>query len=352
MTGTILLYGATGYTGRLIAEKAARRGIDLVCAGRDAQGVAAVAQPLGLKHLAVSLGDPAGLDRALQGKAVVLHVAGPFSATSAPMVEACLRNGVHYLDITGEIEIFERCAALGEKARAAGVMLMPGVGFDVVPSDCLALHVKRRLPDATSLTLAMAGLTNMSRGTAKTSIEAVARGTAVRRGGRIMEIDGVPRRQIDFGKGPVAAIGVSWGDVATAFHSTGIPDIEVFFESSGPLERALGLPRAVRKFMGTGPMQAILKQLVTWTMPPGPDARVRQTARATLLGEARNAAGRVVRSRLEVIEPYALTAETALLIAGKAAHGGALPGYQTPAGAYGPDLILEIEGCRREDLNA
>ncbi|MCF4164272.1 saccharopine dehydrogenase NADP-binding domain-containing protein [Zavarzinia compransoris] len=351
MTGRILLYGATGYTGRLIAAAAAKRGIDLVCAGRDEAGVAAVAAPLGLPHVAAPLNDPAALSRILDGIAIVLHVAGPFSATSRPMVDACIAKGVHYLDITGEIDVFETCAGLGEKAAAAGVMLMPGVGFDVVPSDCLAAHMKRRMPDATRLRLAMSGLSNMSRGTAKTSIEAIAKGTMVRRGGRLTEVAGTPRTKIDFGKGPVDAIGISWGDVATAFHTTAIPDIEVFFESTPELSRMLGLPGGVRRLLGTAPAQFLLKQMVN-LMPAGPDAKHRQTARAILLGEATNAAGETLRSRLDVIEPYALTAETALLIAGKVVAGAFQPGYQTPGGAYGPDLILEVPDCRREDLNA
>lgn len=351
MTGKILLYGATGYTGRLIAEQAAKRHIDIVLAGRDAEGVAAVARPLGLPHAAAPLNNPAALDRLLAGFAVVLHVAGPFSATSRPMVEACLRNRVHYLDITGEIAVFEQCAALSDRALAAGVMLMPGVGFDVVPTDCLAAHAARRLPDATGLTLALSGLNAMSRGTAKTSVESIAKGTAVRRGGKLVEIDGVPRRSFDFGKGPRASVGVSWGDVSTAYHTTGIPDVEVFFETTPELARMLGLPKFARKLMGTAPLQYILKRAID-RMPAGPDAQHRQTARATLLAEARNAAGQVVRSRLEVIEPYALTVETALLIAGKAAAGDVRPGFSTPAGAYGPDLVLAIDGCRRDDLNA
>lgn len=351
MTGRILLYGATGYTGRLIAEAAAKSGIDMLAAGRDAAGVAAVAGPLGLPHAAASLDDAAGLDRLLEGIAVVLHVAGPFSATSRPMVEACLRKGVHYLDITGEISVFEQCAALSARARAAGIMLMPGVGFDVVPSDCLAAHMRDRLPDARSLRLAMSGLSNMSRGTAKTSIEQIAKGTMVRRGGKLVEIDGVPRAEIDFGKGPKPSVGVSWGDVSTAFYTTGIPDIEVFFESTPELSRMLGLPKTLRKLLGTAPAQYLLKQAVN-LMPPGPDETVRRTASAILLGEAANAAGTRLRSRLTVIEPYALTVETALLIAGKAAGGDIRPGHATPGAAYGADLILEIPGCTREDLNS
>lgn len=348
--GRILLYGATGYTGRLIAGRGAALGLDMVLAGRSADSVATIAAPLGLPHVAASLDDAAALDRILSGITVVLHVAGPFSATSRPMVEACLRNRVHYLDITGEIEVFEACAARDGAARSAGIMLMPGVGFDVVPSDCLAAHVKRRLPQASSLVLAINGISAMSRGTAKTSVEAIGKGTAVRRDNRIVELPDAPRRTLDFGKGPEPVVGLSWGDVATAWHSTGISQIDVFFRATPELSRMAGMPRILRRLLGSGPGQAILKRAIN-LMPAGPSEEIRTTARAQVLAQAQAPAGTLVRSRLETPEPYALTVETALLVARRVLAGDAPTGYQTPSMAYGPDLILEVPGTRREDLN-
>src|SRR5690606_37223372 len=146
---------------------------------------------------------------------VVLHIAGPFSQTSQPMVDACLRTGTHYLDITGEIDVFEACAARDEAAQKAGVMIMPGVGFDVVPSDCLAAHMKARLPDATELTLAISGLGHMSHGTAKTGVESIGKGTRIRRGGRIVTSRKPLHREIDFGQGAKSCIAIGWGDVST-----------------------------------------------------------------------------------------------------------------------------------------
>ena len=171
MTGTILIYGATGYTGKLIAKAASRAGARPILAGRSLEKVKRVAGPLGLAARAFDLADPAGIDAGLKDVAVVLCAAGPFSATSRPMADACLRNRAHYLDITGEIDVFEALAARDAEAKARGVMLLPGVGFDVVPSDCLAAHLKRRLPDATDLKLYLSLGANMSRGTAKTMLE-------------------------------------------------------------------------------------------------------------------------------------------------------------------------------------
>ena len=207
--GDFLIYGATGYTGRLIVEHAAERGLDPVLAGRDAAGVRSLAERLGFRHRAFDLGSRKAVVDGLTGIAAVLHAAGPFSATSAPMVEACLAAGVHYTDNTGEIDVFENLAARDTQAKAAGVMLMPGVGFDVVPSDCLAAHVAARLPGATRLRLSIGGLTRASRGTAKTMVESIAQGVRVRSNGRVVLATGTPNGVADFGVGPRPTVGVS-----------------------------------------------------------------------------------------------------------------------------------------------
>lgn len=148
-----IIYGANGYTGALIAREAVRRGMRPILAGRRADSIAGLAGELGLQHRAFSLDTRAKLDDAIRGNALVLHCAGPFKHTSRPMADACLRVGTHYLDITGEEQVFEMLAARDAEAKAARVVLFPGVGFDVVPSDCLAAHLKRRLPSATRLAL-------------------------------------------------------------------------------------------------------------------------------------------------------------------------------------------------------
>src|SRR3954467_15798150 len=151
---TWMIYGANGYTGELVAREAVRKGLSPILAGRNAEAVGRLARELGLQSRAFSLDDPQGTAAELQGVEAVLHCAGPFVHTSAPMVDACLATGAHYLDITGEIAVFESILARGEEARKATVALLPGVGFDVVPSDCLAARLAAALPDATDLVLA------------------------------------------------------------------------------------------------------------------------------------------------------------------------------------------------------
>jgi short subunit dehydrogenase-like uncharacterized protein len=242
---------------------------------------------------------------------VVFNVAGPFSAASRPMADAaCLRNRVHYLDITGEIDVFEVLFARDAEAKTRGVILLPGVGFDVLPSDCLLAHVKRRLPDAIDLKLYLSFGPNVSRGTAKTMIEAIAAGTRLRRNGRIVSRDRAEVGSRDFGKGRKQTIQVSWGDVATAFHSTGIPNIEVHFEASPSIMAFARTPWFVKSFLGLDFMQSLLKFQIDM-MPEGPSEAARRAGRAVLVAQARNKMGQTARSRLRTPEGYSLTAATA-----------------------------------------
>jgi len=344
-----LIYGANGYTGRLIARYAVERGQRPILAGRNARPVEAMASTLGLHARVFDLGDPAALDRGLAGVRAVLHCAGPFAQTSRPMVDACLRNRVTYLDITGEVPVFEACAVRDAEARAAGVMLMPGGGFDVVPSDCLAAHLKRRLPTATELSLAISGLTQASHGTAATMIEGLHRGGLVRRGGVLTPVAlGHRARMIDFGRGPETAIAIPWGDVSTAYHSTGIPDITVYMAMPAAMRAGIAFAGMFAPLLGSAVVQRMLKAGVR-AGPAGPTDAERARGVSHVWGEVTDAAGRRAVSRLRTPEGYTLTALAALEITARVIGGAAPVGYQTPASAYGPDLILAIPGCERSD---
>jgi short subunit dehydrogenase-like uncharacterized protein len=252
--------------------------------------------------------------------------------------------------MTGEIDVFEALATRDAEARARGVILLPGVGFDVVPSDCLAAHLKRRLPDATRLKLYLSLGANMSRGTAKTMIEAIAAGTRFRRDRRLITRARAEEGSCDFGKGETPTVQVSWGDVSTAFHSTEIPNIEVQFEALPAIRRITQTPAFIRSFLGLGFMQTILKAQVD-RMPEGPSEATRRAGQAVIVGEARNSDGQTVRSRLRTPEGYTLTALTAFDAAKRVAAGEVETGFQTPSRAFGPDYILSFDGVTRDDLN-
>lgn len=344
-----MIYGATGYTGKLCARMAAENGLSPILAGRNEDKLRSVAQPLGLEHRCFELEDSVSLDAALEGVSVMLHMAGPFSATAHLMSAACLRTSTHYLDITGEIIVFETLHELHNRAREKNIMLMPGVGFDVVPSDCIAAHLARRLPDASHLTLSIKGLEEPSRGSSKSYIESIGSGILVRKNGKIVSFSALPMRLTDFGRGPVECIGVGWGDVSTAFFTTGIPNIEVYFAATQQLKGGARISRHMGWLLKTNPLQRFLKKQID-KQPEGPSDEQRRQGTCVIVGEARNEEGSKVASRVVTPEGYTLTAMTSLAITRKVMDGRFEPGFQTPAGLYGPDLICELEGCVRNDL--
>ncbi len=345
-----MIYGATGYTGKLIVAEAVRRGMKPVISGRSADKVAAVAGEYGLDHVAFSVDDTAAMDAAIKGKALVLNVAGPFSATAEAVSDACIRAGAHYLDVTGEIDVFEAMAAKSNVAGAAGVMLMPGVGFDVVPSDCLAAHVAARLPSANSLRLAIAGLGSASQGTAKTGVESLGNGTAVRRGGAIEYLKKAPRRSFDYGEGATDFLAVSWGDVSTAWHSTHIDDIEVYFEASKQMRQMDAMGRWLGPLVRTNGFKNFLKKQID-KMPAGPNEAARAEESSTLYALATDKDGASASAALKVPNGYTLTAQTAVEIAARVLVGDFKAGYQTPSKAYGADFILDFDLSERRDLD-
>lgn len=346
-----MIYGANGYTGALITRMAIERGLRPVLAGRRAEPVEALSRQFGsLETRAFTLDDPANIAKSLERIGLVLHCAGPFAHTFEAMSDACLAAKAHYLDITGEVAVFEALSRKHQAALSAGVMLLPGAGFDVVPSDCLAAHLKRRLPTATRLTLGFQGLGRLSHGTATTMVENIAAGSMVRENGRLIRIPAGSRvRDIDFGIGPARAAAIPWGDLSTAYHSTGIPNIEVFAAFPPAMLRGMQWTRQLGWLLGSKPVQAMLKWQVR-RQPAGPSDAERARGASLLWGEARDEAGRLVASRLRGPEGYTLTALTACAIVQKVLGGVAPIGFQTPSLAFGPDFILEIPGVSREDL--
>lgn len=348
MTG-FLIYGAYGYTGSLIAHAAVRRGMKPVLAGRNPQRLEHLAAQLGLEWRACSLDDPTQLQRTIRDAGVVLHCAGPFSRTARPMAEACLRAGSHYLDITGEAAVFEEMARRGREAEAAGIMLLPGAGFDIVPSDCLAVHLKRRLPSATRLALGFQSLSRLSRGTALTVLENLARQGLVRENGALRRVPAAWKtRTIDFGAGAVTAMTIPWGDVVTAYHSTGIGNIEFYMAAPLSTRLAARLSRYAGGLLGSNLVQKMLANRIR-AGPAGPSADERQCGRSYLWGEVSDAAGRRCVARLRGPEGYDFTVAASLALVTHVLGGSAPRGYQTPASAYGPDFVLELAGVKRAD---
>jgi short subunit dehydrogenase-like uncharacterized protein len=347
-----VIYGANGYSGTLIAREATKRGQRPMLAGRNSQAVAALAAELGLQHRTFDLGDPNQIDKGIRDVDLVLNCAGPFSHTAEAMADACRRTRTHYLDITGEVSVFESMAARRAEAKAANVMLMPGVGFDVVPSDCLAAHLKRRLPSATTLALGFMLLSRASRGTAKTMAENMPYGGLVRQGGILTRVPSAWKsRLIDFGTGPLKAMTIPWGDVSTAYHSTGIPNIEVYMAAKPGMRAAARLSRYFGWALGASWVQALLKRRID-AGPAGPTDDERARGQSFLWGEATDDSGHRAVARMLGPEGYTLTVLAALAVVERVLAGDARPGFQTPSMVFGADFILAIPGVTREDVAA
>ncbi|MCF6293884.1 MAG: saccharopine dehydrogenase NADP-binding domain-containing protein [Robiginitomaculum sp.] len=346
---TILIYGATGFTGRLCAHEAVRRNAKVILAGRNAEKLAILGQQTGLETRVFDLSDSVTIDNALGDVSTVLHIAGPFSATAEPMVQSCLRTKTNYLDITGEIGVFEAHAKLDAAAKKQKVMIMSGVGFDVVPTDCLAVYVKQQLPDATDLVIGVSGMSTMTRGTTKSGIEGIRFGTRVRRNKEIVQSSKSQVQTLDFGQGIKPVVAMSWGDVSTAWYSTKIPNISVYFEASKQFEMIAKLGRFSRWMLGTALIQKILKSKAD-KMPEGPSEKQMREVSMHLVAIATNAAGKSVTATMKTPEAYSFTAKLALEIALRTDGGFAKQGFQTPAMVFGSNFVTEFAGVERKDV--
>ena len=339
-----MIYGANGYTGRLVAAEAVRRGLRPTLAGRSAEPIERLARELGCPSRVFALEERAAEN--LSGMKVVLHCAGPFSATARPMVDACLRAATSYLDITGEIDVIEMAAARDAEARRAGVSVIPAVGFDVVPSDCLAATLHEALPAATRLTLAFSSTGGLSPGTAKTSLESMPHGGRVRIDGKIVRVPmGWKTREVDFPEGRRGAVTIPWGDVASAYHSTGIPNIEVYVAMPPAQIRSLRRWRWLLPLAGVGIVQRFARRRIERTVP-GPSAEELAESRASFWGRAEDAAGRAAEATLVTTGGYPLTVQTALIFVEAALSGGLPVGFSTPSRALGKDVITRVPGSR------
>ncbi|MCC5919133.1 MAG: saccharopine dehydrogenase NADP-binding domain-containing protein [Cyclobacteriaceae bacterium] len=345
---SLLIYGAYGYTGRLIAKLANERGIKVTLAGRNAEKVKAVAQRYNQDHMVFSLERPEELQMKLKPFELVIHCAGPFIHTAKPMLEACILSQTNYLDITGEIEVFEYLKSQSERAAGAGITVLPGVGFDVVPTDCMSRYLADQLSDATHLELAfMSKGGSISHGTMQTMVENLGKKGAARIDGKIVsENIGAHGRWFDFGTSKRFAMSIPWGDVSTAYFTTSIPNIRVFS----------AVPKSTYYFMK---FQTVLGPLLRskWVKKKaaeyvsknidGPTEDQNESGLSVVYGKVINAKGEVVEKRLRCGETYFFTAEMALIIAQKMIkEKPQLPGFQTPASIWGSQLVIESRGAQ------
>jgi short subunit dehydrogenase-like uncharacterized protein len=354
MENSFLLYGANGYTGELIARYAGQYNLQPILAGRREEVLRLLAAKLNYPYKVIDVNDEAALSAALKEVKVVVNAAGPFQFTAKQMIDACLKTGTHYLDINGDISVFEFIKRYDEAAKQANIMLLPGAGFDVVPTDCTALLLKKLLPDAMSLKLAFATLGGgLSHGTATTMANKLGEGGAMRKNGKIIRtplgqkgmwvdffIDATGRRKKIF------VMSIPWGDISTAYFTTGIPDIETYTGISPTIYRVLKLQPLFNWLLRTDFIRNIFKKKID-KRPPGPGDDERSRAKSLVWGQVINTAGKKTTAYLSCPDGYTLTVYSTLLITQKVLAGNFKPGYQTPASAYGENLVMEVPGTTR-----
>lgn len=339
----LLIYGANGYTGRIMVEDAHTFGLKPVLGGRSKEAIKELADKKGLDYVIFDLNNAAETEKALQNINVVIHCAGPFRFTALQMMEACLKTNTHYLDITGEINVFELGASLNQRAIEKGILLMPGVGFDVVPTDCLASFLKHQLPSATSLKLAFAGLGGgMSKGTTLTMVEGMGEGSKVRENGKIVSVPlGFKSMELQHNGKNLFFMTIPWGDVSTAYYTTGIPNIETYTTVSRKRYSKLGWMNAFSWLLKLDFIKEFARKKVKQG-PAGPTDEARQNSRTYIWGEVSDAEGKKVQAYYTTPNGYTVTSLTALLIAKKVLEGNFKTGFHTPAGLYTEYLIDEV----------
>lgn len=350
--GQVLIYGAYGFSGAGIAQLASQYGITPVLSGRNEAKLKPLADELGYDYIVLSLeNNHANLVAVLEHFEVVLHIAGPYTYTAKPMLDAAVAAGTHYLDLTGENHVIQAALDRDEEFKRANIMVMPAVGYDVVPTDCLNLYVANQIDNPSNLTVILNGNYNdvegagMSRGTAKSGLEIISRPLLMRIDGAMIPVQApkVINRSVD-GQAQTL-IQIPWADMVTSYVTTGVPTIEVFQVQEG--EFPSWIPRLAQSDFG----RRLLAWMIDTFFPEGPPASAQQERQTRIEATASNNAGESASAALITPEGYQLTFHSTLLVAKRVIDGYWEPGFQTPARVYGADLVLEVPGVTRIDLD-
>jgi short subunit dehydrogenase-like uncharacterized protein len=351
MTITIkqwMIYGANGYTGRLMAKEARRRGHQPILAGRNEEAIIALAAECDLPYRIFDLNHSHQVKQQLDDIGLVLHCAGPFTQTSEVMREACLESATHYLDITGEMDVLAASYACHERAREKGIVVISGVGFDVVPTDLLANVLKQEMPDATHLELAFAGDGGISPGTAITMVSMMAERGKIRRDGEIATVPlAYQAKEIPFFDKARYCMTIPWGDIATAFFSTEIANIKVFTAADKKQVDGLKRMNKVVSVLRFNWLQKLLRWLIIKNIE-GPTEQERDSGFMQLWGSVTNGRETITRT-LETAEGYRFTVFSSLLFVEALLAHKVRPGAFTPAQAIDIDLLRELDAFQFHD---
>ena len=342
-----MLYGANGYTARLIIKEFVGAGLKPVLAGRDQEKISALADKHGFEYSIFSLDDPNIIDEQLADVSILINAAGPYSQTAKQIIGSCLRSKTHYIDITGEIDVFVYAESKHRDAKKAGVILCPGTGFDVIPTDCLSYILKEKLPDARELNICFFSENGRpSIGTAKTSIEGLALGGRIRNNGIIEHVPlAHAEKEIDYGQGPKMAMSIPWGDVATAYYSTGIPNITVYTPRSKKGIDKIKKQRKWLYFTKFKIVQNFIKNKMEKKIINGGDSdEKRAQSKMWVWAEVINDSGKAVSGRFQVANGYDVTGYGSMFYAKNILEKEFPGGYYTPSTLLGPNIIESLPG--------
>ncbi len=329
----ILLYGANGYSAKLILEKLIAKNVNPVLAGRNKDEISALAKKHQLAYRIFDLNDLENIKNNLEDINTILNCAGPFSKTAKPLIDACLQNKRNYLDITGEVEIFKYAWSKNTVAIQNEITIMPGIGFDVVPTDCMAKLLTDEMQDAEKIQLAIAIKNGkISRGTFKSSLENISESVFFRENGEMKNIPfGEKNLNINFVDFKSSATAIPWADAYNAYFSTGIKNIEIY----------LAIPEIISsnvKFFAKILSNEIFKNLLTKIIDAfivGPDEVSRRKSLSYIWGRAVNKVGNEIEHVFVYPDGYEFTALAASVIAILILNGKGKAGTQTPALNFG-----------------
>jgi len=355
MIKRILLYGATGYSGRLIAHEA-RRGIEsgalpneeVVLGGRDRFALARLGRECSLTHVVFGLDDRSRVEDVLSEFDVVLNAAGPFADTGIRLAKAAIAVQCHYVDINGEVGVYKALDDLARAAEDRGVRLVSGAGFTATMSDVMvrwAVTLLRRVrPQGLALgvaRIAVSDMTHLSRGSLLTTLRSIREEVTIVRDGKYVHVPvGRLERTFDFGPNASDRIASAANllDTCTAFETTRDLQIDV-----GCIESYIEMPLPIRIGYQAGALSAVwfslplvqrLAEMQIAQLPAGPDSEERTQNRQSIVLRIESPYQEPwVDWRLDTPNAYDVTARTALAVAAKVTNDAVLKsnGWFTPS---------------------
>ncbi|QDR81250.1 Saccharopine dehydrogenase NADP binding domain protein [Sporomusa termitida] len=321
----VLVYGATGYTGKLICLRLKELNINFAIAGRDKAKVAELSSQLNVPNFVFATSDFGGWQEALSGCACLINAAGPFALTAENAMHACLQNKIHYLDISAEIPTYQLAAALDQQAKEAGIMIISGAGL-FVAYDALVVHTAKRVKCAQQLFVAFSHYGGFSQGSIKSAKYIEELGLLIRENGELQQITDANPKAFDFGEGPQECFPTSLGGTILSYKSTAIPNIREYFQVQ--LSALTTNPTDIKN------------------LPEGPTAEERAAGRNKLAVEVIGSSGDSAYSIADLPSGYTLTPLSVVAVTCRIVNGDFKAGYQTSGSAYGENIISDIPNSR------